>query len=299
MSPQEQVSPDFDWEGDFNQAEVDLQSASPEASSTLAKALDSAFHMANICQRAIARGPAWEGISATSEDWHNFLARLSYDAEFVYPMYLSLLERGDGGDLPTRFANIAVAAVDAQIQISTMPRPSLLVQRKAVMHLRDLMRNLQAAKAMLVSSPEGEVTGLPVVGNEEYLEIPPRPEAVLVPVIGQIAAGDLNLAEEMFEDLFPLPRQLVGENDVFLLRVRGESMTGAGIVDGDWIAIHRQPAAENGDIVVAMIDDEATVKKCKITEGKVWLLPKNPAYSEIPGERAIIIGKVVAVFRKV
>ena len=299
MSPQEQVSPNFDWEGDFNQAKAELQSASPTASSALAKALGSAFHMANICQRAIAMGPGWEGISATSEDWHSFLARLSYDAEFVYPLHLSLLERGDGGDLQARFANIAIAAVDAQIQISTMPRPSLATQRKAVMHLRDLMRNLQAATAMLVSSPEGEVTGLPIVGNEEELEIEPRPEPALVPVIGQIAAGDPNLAEEMVEDIFPLPKQLVGENDVFLLRVRGESMTGAGIVDGDWIAIHRQPVAENGDIVVAIIDDEATVKKCKITDGKISLLPKNPAYSEISGEHAIIIGKVVAVFRKV
>ncbi len=124
-------------------------------------------------------------------------------------------------------------------------------------------------------------------------------EAAYVPVVGRIAAGGPILAEEMIEDIFPLPRQLVGEGTLFLLKVVGDSMVNAGIVDGDWVVIRQQPVAENGDIIAAMIEGEATVKTFKRSGSHVWLMPHNPAYTPIPGDEAEILGKVVAVLRRV
>jgi repressor LexA len=124
-------------------------------------------------------------------------------------------------------------------------------------------------------------------------------EAAFVPVVGRIAAGGPILAEEAIEDIFPLPKQLVGEGTLFLLKVTGESMINAGINDGDWVVVRQQPVAENGEIVAAMIDGEATVKTFKIAGDHVWLMPHNPAFAPIPGEEATILGRVVAVLRKV
>ena len=123
----------------------------------------------------------------------------------------------------------------------------------------------------------------------------PRP--AYVPVVGRIAAGGPILAEQVVEDVFPLPRQLVGSGDLFLLKVVGESMIDAAICDGDWVVIRRQPVAENGQIVAAMIDGEATVKTLRRTDGHVWLLPHNPAFQPILGDDAQILGKVVSVLR--
>lgn len=107
------------------------------------------------------------------------------------------------------------------------------------------------------------------------------------------------LAEESVEDVFPLPRQLVGDGELFVLKVVGDSMIEAAICDGDWVTVRRQPVAENGDIVAAMLDGEATVKRFKREDGHVWLLPHNAAYQPIPGDEATILGKVVAVLRRV
>lgn len=125
------------------------------------------------------------------------------------------------------------------------------------------------------------------------------PEPTFVPVLGRIAAGGPILAEEAVEDVFPLPRELVGEGSLFLLKVVGESMIDAAICDGDWVVIRQQSVADNGDIVAAMIDGEATVKTFKRTKGQVWLLPHNPAFDPILGNDAAILGKVVTVIRKI
>lgn len=124
-------------------------------------------------------------------------------------------------------------------------------------------------------------------------------EAVRVPVVGRIAAGGPILADERVEDVFALPKQLVGEGTLFLLQVHGESMVDAAICDGDWVVVRQQPTAVNGDIVAALLDDEATVKTFKKNETQVWLMPHNPAYEPIDGNHASILGKVVAVLRKV
>jgi len=125
-----------------------------------------------------------------------------------------------------------------------------------------------------------------------------KPTAAYVPVIGRIAAGGPILAEQSIEEVFPLPRSIVGDGELFLLKVVGESMIDAAICDGDWVVVRSQPDAVNGDIVAAMLDDEATVKTYQRKDGHVRLLPANVNYSPIDGDHARIVGKVVAVLRK-
>jgi len=124
-------------------------------------------------------------------------------------------------------------------------------------------------------------------------------EATYVPLVGRIAAGVPITADQMVEDIFPLPRQLVGEGQLFMLKVAGDSMINAAIADGDWVVIRQQEDAENGEIVAAMIDGEATVKTLKQSDGHVWLMPHNPAFTPILGDDSTILGKVVAVLRRV
>jgi repressor LexA len=125
------------------------------------------------------------------------------------------------------------------------------------------------------------------------------PAASYVPVLGRIAAGAPILAEESVEDVFPLPKQLVGDGQLFLLEVRGESMIDAAICDGDYVVIRQAQTAENGQMVAAMIDGEATVKTFQRKGGQVWLLPHNDAFEPIDGTHATILGIVTAVLRKV
>ncbi|GAB2874332.1 transcriptional repressor LexA [Nocardioides pacificus] len=124
------------------------------------------------------------------------------------------------------------------------------------------------------------------------------PAAINVPVVGRIAAGGPILAEERVEDVFPLPKQLVGDGTLFLLEVSGDSMIDAAICNGDYVVIRQQPTANNGEIVAAMIDGEATVKTFQRKDGQVWLLPHNTAYEPIDGTHATILGKVTAVLRR-
>lgn len=125
------------------------------------------------------------------------------------------------------------------------------------------------------------------------------PPAQYVPLLGRIAAGGPILAEERYEEVFPLPRQLVGDGELFLLEVSGDSMVDAAICNGDYVVIRKEQTAANGEIVAALIDGEATVKTFQRKDGKVWLLPHNDAYDPIDGTNATIIGKVTAVLRRV
>jgi repressor LexA len=134
---------------------------------------------------------------------------------------------------------------------------------------------------------------------DEAAERAAHPQPAYVPVVGRIAAGGPILAEQAIEDVFPLPRELVGTGTLFLLKVVGDSMVDAAIADGDWVVVRQQPNADNGDIVAAMIDGEATVKTYKKRDGHVWLLPHNPNYAPIDGDEATILGRVVTVLRKI
>jgi repressor LexA len=156
-----------------------------------------------------------------------------------------------------------------------------------------LRRDAHRPRALDVRMPETDAEFDPTSG------VHARPKAVYVPVVGRIAAGGPVLAEEAVEDVFPLPREFVGEGTLFMLRVAGDSMVDAGICDGDWVVVRQQPVAEKGQIVAAMIDGEATVKTYARRGGKVWLLPQNPSYDPIPGDDATLLGRVVTVLRKV
>ncbi|WP_281905260.1 transcriptional repressor LexA [Phytohabitans aurantiacus] len=125
------------------------------------------------------------------------------------------------------------------------------------------------------------------------------PSTVGVPLVGSIAAGVPILAEETTEETLNLPRDLVGKGNLFCLRVQGDSMIDAAICDRDIVVVRQQHEAYNGDIVAAMIDDEATVKVYRRRNGHVLLEPRNPAYDVIDGDRAVILGRVVSVLRRI
>ena len=125
---------------------------------------------------------------------------------------------------------------------------------------------------------------------------------VWIPVAARVAAGEPILPSGTDDEHFPLPRQVVGEGTMFMLKVAGNSMIGAGIMDGDWVVVRSQRQAENGEIVAALVNGmevAGTIKTLKLIDGHRWLMPQNPAHTPIPGDKADIYGKVVAVLRQV
>ncbi len=181
-------------------------------------------------------------------------------------------------------------------------------QLKALEAKGFLRRDPKRPRALVVHLPEASqpADGRPDAEDAAPVEVIDATEdfrtasrAVNVPVVGRIAAGGPILAEQRVETIFPLPRELVGEGTLFLLEVKGDSMIDAAICDGDYVVVRQQSDANSGDIVAALIDDEATVKTFKRTPSQVWLLPHNPAFSPIDGNQATILGKVTAVLRRV
>ena len=178
----------------------------------------------------------------------------------------------------------------------------------------------EIGEAVGLTSPSTVHTHLQVLQREGYLQRDPtKPRAIIVswepssgaairvrpvahvPLIGHVAAGTGVLAEESVEELLPIPQDFTGSGELFMLKVRGDSMIEAGILDGDFVVVRRQPDAESGDIVVAGIgEDEATVKTLRKRRTKVVLVPANPAYSEIElaADQVVIYGKVVTVLRR-
>nr|WP_062974614.1 transcriptional repressor LexA [Nocardia flavorosea] len=153
----------------------------------------------------------------------------------------------------------------------------------------------EAVRSVTTLAPADTVGAAPATEDSNA----DQPVPTYVPVLGRIAAGGPILAEQAVEDVFPLPRELVGDGSLFLLRVVGESMVDAAICDGDWVVVRQQNVADNGDIVAAMLDGEATVKTFKRSGEDVWLMPHNPLFEPIPGNDARILGKVVTVIRKI
>ena len=121
--------------------------------------------------------------------------------------------------------------------------------------------------------------------------------ATSVPLVGKIAAGAPITAEQHVEDVYTLPQELTGRGELFMLQVQGESMVDAAICDGDFVVVRVQPDAEEGQIVAALVDGDATVKVLSRKDGHQWLLPRNENYAPIPGDEATIMGRVVTVMR--
>ncbi len=221
----------------------------------------------------------------------------------------------DGGDGLTRRQRLVLETIRSSVERRGYP-PSMreigeavgLTSPSSVKHQLTalerkgyLRRDPNRPRAIEVVQPDdsrsiGSLAG-PTLGEESMAEGDSAPTPSYVPVVGRIAAGGPILADQVVEDVFPLPRQLVGEGDLFLLRVTGDSMVDAAICDGDWVVVRRQPVAENGEIVAAMIDGEATVKTFKQMDGHLWLLPQNSSYAPIPGDDAVVLGRVVSVLR--
>jgi len=150
--------------------------------------------------------------------------------------------------------------------------------------------NRPRALEILVDPPED---------SSSAADATPVDDATLIPMVGRIAAGTPITAEQQVDEVFPVPTRLVGGGDLFMLKVVGESMIDAAICDGDWVVVRQQNAAENGDIVAALLDDEATVKVFRQRDGHTWLLPRNTNFEPILGDHAQVLGKVVAVMRSV
>lgn len=216
---------------------------------------------------------------------------------------------------------------------SATPTPKLTARQQSILNF--LQRYLQdrgfppsireIGDAVGLSSPSSVAHQLKVLQHKGYLHRDQnRPRAVelrrpgrsgttefspdktddehstSIPLLGRIAAGGPILAEESVEEVFSLPRRLVGEGRLFMLTVVGDSMIDAAITDGDLVVVRQQDDAENGDIVAALLDEEATVKVLRRTEdGHVQLMPRNDDYEPINGDRATILGKVVTVMRRV
>ena len=171
---------------------------------------------------------------------------------------------------------------------------SVAHQLRTLEELGYLRKDPNRPRALVVSRPDEASASSPAARMHAT-----STSAVDVPLVGRIAAGGPILAEQHTEDVMPLPRDLVGEGELFMLTVVGDSMVDAAICDGDFVVVRRQPTCENGDIVAALLDDEATVKTFKRRDGHVWLMPHNPAYEPILGDNAQILGKVVSVLRKI
>ena len=153
--------------------------------------------------------------------------------------------------------------------------------------------NRPRAMEVLIDLPGSEGRG----GDEVSENAPSVGDAVMVPLVGRIAAGIPITADQQIDEVFPLPRQLTGKGELFMLKVVGESMIDAAICDGDWVVVRQQKTAENGDIVAAMLDNEATVKVFRQRDGHTWLLPRNSNFEPILGDHAEVLGKVVTVLR--
>ena len=158
------------------------------------------------------------------------------------------------------------------------------------------MKGLEEAGVIVKAEGKTRAISLPEMAQGPVAE-EADPHAGRVPVLGNVAAGSPILAQECIEEYLTFDTGgLSGEH--FALRVRGESMLGAGILPEDLVVVHRQSEARNGEIVVALFEDEATVKTFRRKDGQVWLMPENPDYQPIDGSHAQIIGKVVAVVRR-
>jgi repressor LexA len=155
-----------------------------------------------------------------------------------------------------------------------------------------LRRDPNRPRALSVYNPDEAVVDETGSGDA-------APAAQYVPLVGRIAAGGPILAEEQVQEVMPLPKSLVGDGTLFLLEVVGDSMIDAAICNGDYVVVRQAQTAENGEIVAALIEGEATVKTFQRKDGKVWLLPHNAAYEPIDGSNATILGKVTAVLRRV
>jgi repressor LexA len=214
---------------------------------------------------------------------------------------LDVFDHLDASALPTRQQHILATIRDWVVRHGYAPSTreigdavGLRSASSVSKHLASLEDKGFLRRSASVSRPIDVRVFLREPGTRESGE-----DSVPVPVVGDIAAGVPIAAEQHVDDTLTLPRELTGRGTVFALRVRGDSMVDAAICDGDIVVVRQQQEAHSGQIVAAMIDDEATVKVYRRRNGHVYLEPRNPAYEVIDGDEAVILGAVVSVLRSV
>lgn len=285
----------FDWRKSLKDARTALEAGDPDVHAKLINALDDAAQMAELCHDKLFEMEPGKVDDDRFKDWKEFLKTLYQDAAKVYKAHTDLALPAEEGSLLAKFEAIRDSTQKAWYGLKYMDvGPEQEGRETELIKLRELMEQLQSVVADLRSAWH-------VSGGKETLEGFETGEIVYVPQVGRIAAGIPNLADYSIEGYYPLPRELIGSgNDFYLLEVSGDSMIGAGISDGDLVVVHQQPEANNGEIVVAMTDQDATIKTFNLIDGRAWLVPHNPAFTATPFDESIaIIGKVVTVLRKV
>lgn len=297
MLPEEHPREQSGWETSLPEARSALESGNTRtAPALLKKAIEDAAQMADHCHnKLVDMGPSLFAKESFA-DWERFLKMLYNDSWRVYKTHGDVVIEDRGEDLQATFEALSETALSALGRLQDMIHVKKLSRgprENAIKGLQKLVAQLEAVKAKL--GPQSEI----LEAHETARIIVPQ-RIVDVPLVGRIAAGDREIiAEESIEDRFPLPKQLVGEGMLFMLKITGDSMIDAAITDGDWVVVRQQPTAENGEIVAAMIGENATVKTFKRSGSETWLLPQNPRHTAIPGNQATILGKVVAVLRRV
>ncbi len=223
------------------------------------------------------------------------------------PTDLPISELPDGPadehGLTTRQLKILTAIKDALIANGYPPSMREIGAAAGLASPASVQYQLQALekKGFIRRDPtRGRALEVLLPGDSTQLENSVHTDSTrLVPLLGQIAAGGPILAQQAVEETFPLPESLVGQGELFMLKVKGDSMIDAAICDGDFVVIRSQKGCEKGEIVAAMIDGEATVKTFSMKDGHIWLLPANDSFAPIDGDNCEILGKVTAVLRSV
>ena len=290
--PDDEQLPEQPWEETFRQVRSALERKGGNVAVALFRAVDESCKIVTETRHLVLTMRAESLEESTFDDWESFLVAFYEEISDLYTIRASSIA---GIDLLVPFESIELAVSSTLLQLQDMNRkkPPLQQDRLAVVNeLAKLKKSLEAARGKLENMPGVREA------NEVSVNVSAR-EPAYVPLVGRIAAGIPILAVESVQDIFPLPRQVVGEGTHFLLEVVGDSMIEAAIINGDWVVVRQQGVAENGEIVAAMIDGDVTVKAFSRKEdGHVWLLPRNEAYNPIPGDSATILGKVVAVLRQ-
>ncbi len=264
------------------------------ASYELLKALDESAQMASLCQYELMRLSPRKIPDSMLEDWYQFLTKLYEYMPNVFTDNADLIAPDDSASLERVFDDIGNAALEALMAVKYMDMKGSPEEGRlgAVKKLNKLRTELLAGK--LEVEQLSRVDESAAVSEENGSS-----EVVRVQLLGHIAAGQPIIAVESPEEFLPLPRQLTGEGVLFIVKVTGDSMVNAGILNGDLVVIRQQPTVEDGEMVAARLEDEVTVKTFERSGGHVWLVPKSPGHEKILGDDAVIIGKVVAVLRRV
>jgi len=299
VSSAEQPHEPFVWETSLENALSAINNKDARlAAKTLLKALAESAEMASLCQHELINLSPGIIPDTTLKDWYKFLTKLYDDMPNTFADNADLAAPDDSGKLAGIFGDIGAAALAAMMAMKFMDAKGdkEVGRLHAVEKLEKLRTELQAGRAEIEQLSRASV--VPEMSGEIG-----SAEVVQVQMLGRIAAGQPITAIEYAGEPLPLPRQLIGKGSFFMVEVHGDSMVNAGILSGDLVVIRQQEDAEDGQVVAArlkgQVEDEVTVKKLERSDGHVWLVPENPAHHKILGDNAVILGKVVAVLRRV